>query len=111
MSSIERVEADVYVVPTEQPESDATLTWERTSVVVVRVFAGGDEGLGWTFADASAAELAAGPAGPRPEEGIVRRRRRERRGSMIRASLAVGGILAAAALALLARRWVRRRRA
>jgi L-alanine-DL-glutamate epimerase-like enolase superfamily enzyme len=58
---IERVEADVYVVPTDRPESDGTFAWNRTTVVVARVKSGELEGIGWTFAAASAAELATGP--------------------------------------------------
>ena len=57
----ERVTADVFVVPTDRAESDGTFVWNRTTIVVVHVFAGGCEGIGWTFAHASAAELAAGP--------------------------------------------------
>jgi L-alanine-DL-glutamate epimerase-like enolase superfamily enzyme len=57
---IERVEATTYVVPTDRRESDGTFAWDKTAVVVAHVFGGGLEGLGWTFADASAAELATG---------------------------------------------------
>ncbi|MBX3187115.1 MAG: mandelate racemase [Labilithrix sp.] len=59
--AIERVEAVVYVVPTDRRESDGTFVWDRTTVVVVHVLSGASEGLGWTYADASAARLATGP--------------------------------------------------
>ncbi|HEY8075654.1 MAG TPA: enolase C-terminal domain-like protein [Labilithrix sp.] len=58
---VERVEADVFVVPTDRPESDGTFEWNKTTVVVVRVKASGVEGIGWTYAHRSAAELATGP--------------------------------------------------
>lgn len=60
-AKVEEVEASTYVVPTDRRESDGTFAWDRTTVVVVRVLGGGMEGLGWTFADASAASLATGP--------------------------------------------------
>ena len=44
------VECGVYTVPTEQPEADGTLAWSSTTVVVVRVQAGGAAGTGWTYA-------------------------------------------------------------
>ncbi|MFC4242997.1 enolase C-terminal domain-like protein [Gryllotalpicola reticulitermitis] len=52
---IDRVTAEVYRVPTDQPEADGTAEWDATTVVVVRVAAGEIEGLGYSYADASAA--------------------------------------------------------
>ncbi len=46
---VEAVETRTYQVPTDQPEADGTLTWKKTTVVVVRVSAGGQTGLGWTY--------------------------------------------------------------
>src|SRR5207237_51287 len=40
---------------------DGTFEWNRTTVIVVRVLGGGLEGIGWTYAHGSAAELATGP--------------------------------------------------
>lgn len=54
---IESVRASVYVVPTEQPESDGTLTWDRTTLVLVRIAAGGDHGIGYTYASGAAARI------------------------------------------------------
>ena len=54
---IERVRAAVFTVPTEQAESDGTLTWEQTTIVVVHVAAGGEEGLGYTYATGAAAQV------------------------------------------------------
>jgi L-alanine-DL-glutamate epimerase-like enolase superfamily enzyme len=47
-------------IPTDAPESDGTLEWESTGVVLVEVDAGGVTGLGWTYADGAAAGLVSG---------------------------------------------------
>src|SRR5439155_26700715 len=48
--AIERLDVSVYGVPTEGgPESDGTLTWDHTTVVVVEAAAGGVTGLGFTY--------------------------------------------------------------
>ncbi len=57
---LERVEVTAYTVPTDSPESDGTLEWDSTTVVVIEVEAGGEHGLGFTYGDESAARLAAG---------------------------------------------------
>ena len=48
-----------YVIPTDRPESDGTFAWDRTTMVVVEVHAGGHRGLGYTYADLAAATVAA----------------------------------------------------
>jgi L-alanine-DL-glutamate epimerase-like enolase superfamily enzyme len=54
---IDEVEARVFTVPLEEPESDGTLTWEATTAIVVLLRAGGCEGLGYTYGDRSVAAL------------------------------------------------------
>jgi L-alanine-DL-glutamate epimerase-like enolase superfamily enzyme len=54
---IERLNVAAYTVPTDRPESDGTLEWDSTTIVVADVAAGGARGLGYTYADASAAQL------------------------------------------------------
>jgi L-alanine-DL-glutamate epimerase-like enolase superfamily enzyme len=44
-------------IPTDEPESDGTLEWDSTTIVVVEIDRDGRTGLGYTYADASAAEL------------------------------------------------------
>jgi L-alanine-DL-glutamate epimerase-like enolase superfamily enzyme len=61
---IDRVEAAVYVVPTDRPESDGTLAWSSTTLVLVRVHAGGARGLGYTYASAAAARVVVDLLGP-----------------------------------------------
>lgn len=54
---IERIQVSVYTVPTKTPESDGTIAWDKTSLVLVEVSAGGKTGLGYSYADTSTALL------------------------------------------------------
>lgn len=54
---IEAIEVAAYTVPTDRPESDGTLEWDRTTIVVVELRAGQQHGLGYTYADLSTATL------------------------------------------------------
>jgi L-alanine-DL-glutamate epimerase-like enolase superfamily enzyme len=49
--------AAAYQVPTDQPESDGTLEWSSTVLVVVEADAGGRAGLGYTYAHQSVVPL------------------------------------------------------
>ena len=49
--------ATAYSIPTDAPESDGTLAWAETTIVVVEVEAGGQQGLGYTYTNRSAATL------------------------------------------------------
>ncbi|MEU5260263.1 enolase C-terminal domain-like protein [Amycolatopsis sp. NPDC021455] len=60
MTTIERVGARAYRVPTPQPEADGTLAWDATTIVVVHVEGGDVTGLGWTYADAACVPLVEG---------------------------------------------------
>lgn len=64
VAPISRVEVAAYRVPTEAPESDGTLCWHDTTLVVVRVGAGGEVGLGYTYADRAVATLVHERLGP-----------------------------------------------
>jgi L-alanine-DL-glutamate epimerase-like enolase superfamily enzyme len=50
---IERIDVAAFELPTEEPESDGTLEWASTTIVVVEAKAGGEAGLGYTYGDAS----------------------------------------------------------
>ncbi|HEX3862822.1 MAG TPA: enolase C-terminal domain-like protein [Stellaceae bacterium] len=52
-----RVSAAAYEIPTDAPESDGTLEWDRTTLVVVEIEAGGKTGLGYSYSDASIVAL------------------------------------------------------
>lgn len=54
---IERALVSAYVVPTEEPESDGTLTWDATTLVLVQIESNGKTGLGYTYADGATARL------------------------------------------------------
>jgi len=54
---IAAIAVDAFTIPTDAPESDGTLVWDATTLVVVRVDGGGHRGLGYTYADAATALL------------------------------------------------------
>ncbi len=60
-TAIDRFEVASYSVPTETPESDGTLEWDRTIIVIVTVHAGGRCGLGYTYADSATVALLNNP--------------------------------------------------
>jgi L-alanine-DL-glutamate epimerase-like enolase superfamily enzyme len=58
------LEAAAYVVPTDTPEADGTLAWDRTTLVLVTARAGGEQGIGWSYAAAAAADVVTGILAP-----------------------------------------------
>jgi hypothetical protein len=54
---IRAVRVSAYRVPTETPESDGTLEWDATTLVLCEVKAGGQVGIGWSYTELSAALL------------------------------------------------------
>ncbi|EUA54661.1 mandelate racemase / muconate lactonizing enzyme, N-terminal domain protein [Mycobacterium xenopi 4042] len=48
---VESVEARAYTIPTDAPESDGTLAWDSTTLVLVTARAGDKVGTGYTYAD------------------------------------------------------------
>jgi len=56
---VDHVEVSAYRIPTDAPnESDGTLVWRDTTIVVVELAAAGITGLGYTYADVAAARFA-----------------------------------------------------
>jgi L-alanine-DL-glutamate epimerase-like enolase superfamily enzyme len=55
--TIERLRVKVYRFPTDAPEADGTIEWDATTMVLVEVDAGGETGLGYSYAAAAAAEI------------------------------------------------------
>src|ERR671920_2084051 len=51
--AVERLEVSAYTVPTDSPESDGTLRWDSTTMVLVEVTGGGERGIGYTYGDVS----------------------------------------------------------
>jgi L-alanine-DL-glutamate epimerase-like enolase superfamily enzyme len=60
MARVEGIEAEAREIPTEGPESDGTLEWDATTIVLARVHADGTTGVGYTYADASATAVIEG---------------------------------------------------
>jgi L-alanine-DL-glutamate epimerase-like enolase superfamily enzyme len=56
-TAITEVRAQAFTVPTDRPESDGTMEWDSTTLVLVEIEAGGEWGLGWTYCAAAAARL------------------------------------------------------
>ncbi|OKL38484.1 enolase C-terminal domain-like protein [Pontibacter flavimaris] len=51
--AITNLKVAAYTVPTDYPESDGTLQWNSTTMVLVELEAMGQRGIGYTYADAS----------------------------------------------------------
>jgi L-alanine-DL-glutamate epimerase-like enolase superfamily enzyme len=56
-TAINRIEAAAYSVPTDLPESDGTLEWNSTTLVLVHAYGGDRVGLGYTYADTATVAL------------------------------------------------------
>ena len=54
---VERLDVSAYRIPTDSPESDGTLEWNNTTLVVVEVRSDGKSGVGYGFADTATAAL------------------------------------------------------
>jgi len=54
---IDGIEVQAYSVPTDAPEADGTFAWDRTTILVVELSAGGERGLGYTYASAAALQI------------------------------------------------------
>ena len=55
--TVESLEVSAYTVPTDAPESDGTLSWDSTTMIVVEATGGGERGLGYTYGDVSTGRL------------------------------------------------------
>jgi L-rhamnonate dehydratase len=62
--SVRELEVRTFTVPTDRPESDGTLSWESTTIVVVHAQTAGVSGLGWTYAHRAAATVIADTLAP-----------------------------------------------
>ena len=57
MASQSAAECLGYMVPSDFPESDGTMQWDKTTLVLVEATAGGKRGLGYSYADLATARL------------------------------------------------------
>jgi L-alanine-DL-glutamate epimerase-like enolase superfamily enzyme len=56
-ANIRSLHTSVYRIPTDFPESDGTLEWDSTTLVMVQLEAANETGLGYTYASEAAATL------------------------------------------------------
>jgi L-alanine-DL-glutamate epimerase-like enolase superfamily enzyme len=56
---IRGLKVSVYTIPTDAPEADGTIEWNSTTMVLVKIEAGGKKGIGYTYAHAATAEVIA----------------------------------------------------
>jgi L-alanine-DL-glutamate epimerase-like enolase superfamily enzyme len=56
-AAVERLDVHACTIPTDEPESDGTLEWDSTTIVIVEAHAGGETGIGYTYCETAAAEL------------------------------------------------------
>jgi len=61
---ITRVTTAAYALPTPEPQSDGTATWDKTTIVLAHVEGGGREGIGYTYASRAAAVFIAETLAP-----------------------------------------------
>jgi L-alanine-DL-glutamate epimerase-like enolase superfamily enzyme len=54
---VDELTVTTATIPTDEPESDGTLEWDSTTIVIVELDAGGKRGIGWTYGHASAAQV------------------------------------------------------
>ena len=54
---IRGLKVSAYTVPTDRPESDGTLVWDSTTLVVVEASAASRSGIGFSYADTATAML------------------------------------------------------
>jgi len=52
---ISKVEVCAYIIPTDFPEADGTISWNETTLIIVKVEAGNHVGIGYTYGSASVA--------------------------------------------------------
>jgi L-alanine-DL-glutamate epimerase-like enolase superfamily enzyme len=56
-AAIECLRVRAFTVPTDEPESDGTLEWDSTTLILVEAHCGGEVGLGYTYGAAATADF------------------------------------------------------
>jgi L-alanine-DL-glutamate epimerase-like enolase superfamily enzyme len=51
------ITARAYTIPTDRPEADGTLDWDRTTIVIAFAEAGGKKGMGYSYASRAATAI------------------------------------------------------
>jgi L-alanine-DL-glutamate epimerase-like enolase superfamily enzyme len=55
--SVNDLQVSGYTIPTDKPESDGTLDWKETTMILVKIRCGDTEGIGYTYGDVAIAEV------------------------------------------------------
>jgi L-alanine-DL-glutamate epimerase-like enolase superfamily enzyme len=50
---IKEVKVAAYTIPTDSPESDGTIKWDSTTLILVQISAGNHKGIGYSYANES----------------------------------------------------------
>src|SRR5436305_14793427 len=53
MAKVDALHVSARTIPTDEPESDGTLAWDSTTIVIVEASGGGATGLGYTYGSAA----------------------------------------------------------
>ena len=69
---ITKLTVSAYTIPTDAPEADGTFAWDKTTMALVEVEAGGKTGIGYTYADPATAKLIEGSLADRVQAGEIR---------------------------------------
>lgn len=56
-ATVDRLDVSAYRVPTASPESDGTIEWDSTTMVVVEARSGDTWGIGYSYADVASATV------------------------------------------------------
>lgn len=95
------VRATACTIPTDEPESDGTLAWDSTTIVLVEVAGAGATGLGYTYGPAAVAGLVEGllagavkgrPALDVPSASLAMRRAARNAGAVGPAAMAISAL-------------------
>jgi L-alanine-DL-glutamate epimerase-like enolase superfamily enzyme len=62
-AEVDDLTASAFEIPTDEPESDGTLAWDSTTLLVAEVRAAGQTGLGYSYGHAASARLIASTLG------------------------------------------------
>ena len=54
---IKKVQVSAYKIPTDAPEADGTFRWNSTTLILVQIEAGGQTGIGYSYATEATATL------------------------------------------------------
>jgi L-alanine-DL-glutamate epimerase-like enolase superfamily enzyme len=59
-ATVDSVDVSCFTIPTDEPESDGTIEWDSTTIVVVEARSGAVRGLGYTYAPEAAGKVVEG---------------------------------------------------